>query len=114
MSYDVRLVHPETGDTLPASERVFGGGTYPVGGRDDCCFNITYNYSQIFGPLVHHLNDRTAADTLPALLAFVDMWPDARPYERDYWAPTPGNAKKAVEQLIVFARVHPNGVWVVS
>ena len=114
MSYDVALLDPVTKDVLMSPEHVQGGGTYPMGGRYECQFNITYNYADVFGSLVRELDEQTAEDTLPRLEAFVASWPNVHPYIRDYWAPTPGNAKAAVEQLIVFAKAHPQGVWSVS
>lgn len=114
MSYDVSLCDPVTGKTLESPERFEEGGTYPLGGTTECSLNITYNYSEVFGPLVSDLHSKTAAETVGGLRGFVAAWPDTRPYERDYWAPTPGNARVAVERLITFADTHPNGVWSVS
>lgn len=110
MSYDVELMGPD-GTVLPFGTVFAEGGTQRVGGTDRCELNITYNYAEVFGGLVRELNGKRASDTIDDLRAFVARWPNARPYERDYWAPTPGNAKVAIERLITFADRHPDGVW---
>lgn len=114
MSYDVSLVNPTTGIVLPAGETFQEGGTYAVGGTDRCELNITSNYREVFGDLVVDLDHLVARLTIPRLEKFVQEWAHATPYERDYWAPTPGNAKKAIERLLTFAYVHPTGLWKVS
>ena len=113
MSYNVSLCDA-TGPVLDAPEPFTEGGTYAIGGTSACELNITYNYAEIFGRLVRELNGKTAAETTPALREFCERWKGARPYESDYWAPTPGNALKAIARLLVFAERHPAGVWEVS
>lgn len=114
MSYDVDLIDPDTLEVLPFSEQFEEGGTYAIGGVAECSLNITYNYAEVFGPLVRNLDGKTATETLPALTEFCQVWEGREPYERDYWAPTPGNALKAIARLVTFATAHPNGVWRVS
>lgn len=113
MSYDVSLCDRE-GNVLPSPESFTDGGTYAISGSDECALNITYNYVEVFGVLVRNLHGEQAESTLPRLEEFVAQWPAAKPYIRDYWAPTPGNAKKAIERLISFAKAHPEGIWRVS
>lgn len=109
MSYDVSLNGPD--GPLRSTERFQEGGTQPAGGTYLCELNITYNYAHVFGSLVSDLEGKTAAETLPLLVKFVERYPDAEPYERDYWAPTPGNVVAAIKRLISFAKAHPEGVW---
>lgn len=111
MSYSVRLQAAESGETLELDEPFMEGGTYAIGGTTECNLNITYNYAEVFGSLVRDLNGKTAAETTPALREFCELWKGRRPYETDYWAPTPGNALKAVVRLLSFAERHPSGVW---
>ena len=113
MSWDVKLNNDE-GITLSINEFFQEGGTQQIGGTNFCELNITYNYAQVFGSLVKELHGCKAKDTLQDLKKFVNKWSHAHPYERDYWAPTPGNAKRAIERLIVFAEAHPGGTWHVS
>lgn len=113
MSYDVDLVDAN-GDVLPCREHFEEGGTRVLGGISECSLNITYNYSEVFGPLVRGLHGCLAERTVADLMEFVAQWPNTKPYERDYWAPTPGNAVAAIQRLLVFAQEHPTGTWRIS
>ena len=112
MSYDVSL-EDKNGIVLPFSENFEEGGTRCVGGTNLCELNITYNYFEIFGPLVRDLNGKSVRDTIWALQDFSDKFPNAKPY-KDYWAPTPGNAKFAIDRLLSFARENPDGIWEIN
>lgn len=112
MSYDVSLIEDDRICTV--NETCQAGGTQIVGGTNECELNITYNYGEVFGDLVRELNGRKAVDTIEELQAFVDKWPNARPYKSDYWAPTPGNAVAAIKRLLSFATQNPNGTWHIS
>lgn len=111
MSYSVSLNDPATGEPHQMPEPFTDGGTYRVGGTNDCELNVTYNYGQVYGSLVSDLDGLVAHTTLPRLDAFLAQWLDAVPYKTDYWAPTPGNAIAAIERLASFARAHPSGIW---
>ncbi len=112
MSYDVEL-QDALGSVLEMPEPFTDGGTHVMGGTTLCELNVTYNYAEVFGSLMRDLDGKTVTETIGKLTAFVEQWPNVRPY-RDYWAPTPGNAKAAVLRLISFADAHPDGVWRVS
>ena len=112
MSYDVSL-HDGEGAICQMAELVPAGGTYSLDGSKDCEFNITYNYSEVFGGLVRELHGRKASDTLDLLRDFVASHPNAKPY-RDYWAPTIGNAVAAIKVLVSFAEAHPDATWRIS
>jgi len=112
MSYDVELKDAD-GNILFMDESFEESGTYAMGGTTECTLNITYNYSEVYGTLVKDLHGQYGIDSLKSLKEFVDRWPHAKPYD-DYWAPTPGNAVKAIKRLVSFAEKHPNGVWHVS
>lgn len=114
MSYDVTLVDPVTGDVLELDEaHRLRGGTYAIGGTTLCELNVTYNYARHFHPLGEHglrsLDGKPAAETLPALDALIGML--ANDADDDYWAPTEGNAKRALCALRSLARLRPDGVW---
>lgn len=110
MSYDVSLLSRATGDVLEMAEPFVDGGTYAVGGTTECYLNITYNYSRVYGTLVRDLDGKGVHETIADLRAFVAQYQDELP-DRDYWAPTPGNAAKAIRRLLSFATAHPDGVW---
>lgn len=114
MSYDVDLLdNLSSRKVLKMPEKFEDGGTYAIGGTNDCSLNITFNYIEVFGSLVDDLHLKFAKDTLPALRAFCDQYKRAEPW-KDYWAPTPGNARAAIMRLISFAEQHPTGVWMVG
>lgn len=114
MSYWVYLLG-DHGEGLPV-ERFVDGGTYPVGGETVSELNVTYNYSRQYAPLGFSLKDldgQRASDTELVLAALVEKLGTADD-SNDYWAATPGNAGKALNRLLLWARRHPHGVWRVS
>lgn len=115
MSYDVRLTDPVTGETLHGDvPHLMRGGTYAVGGTTELTLNVTYNYAKhLIRALgekgIHELYGKTGAETLPMLETGIAMLGDE--VADDYWSPTEGNVKRALCQLLAFARMRPDGVW---
>jgi hypothetical protein len=76
--------------------------------------NITWNYGGLFREHlgtegIHTIIGMTGAEATPLLekaIAGLDGEPDD-----DYWASTPGNARKALERLLRFAKERPDGVF---
>lgn len=111
-----------------AVERHAEGGTYVMGGTDEAELNVTYNYGRHFheawekaggtfdgdgdGSLGSMLGEKRAGDTIELLARAVEILGTAR--GPDYWEATPGNAGVALEQLLGWARQHPDGIWRVS
>lgn len=93
------------------------GGTQVIGGTENPDLNVTYNYSEVFGIFfgwsVKDLHGKKASETLTQLEMMAAKLPN-RPYQADYWAPTPGNAGAVVHRLLAWARQYPDGVWRVS
>ena len=120
MSYDISLHDPTTDQVLP-TEHFIGGGTHNIYGSNECDFNVTYNYSQVYSLVdfsMWDLNGKTAEESLPKLREVAEKLIGGRQFppqpHKDYWAPTPGNALLAIQRLIVFAEAHPTGVWQVT
>lgn len=115
MSYDVFLKDPETGKPLQsAEEHDISGGTYCVGGTRSLALNVTYNYSPHFCRVLHEKSLRglygmTGANSIPLLESAISKLGDD--VSDDYWEPTEGNAKRALEGLLSLARMAPSGVW---
>lgn len=114
MSYWVYLLgdHGEALDVQLFSD----GGTITVGGSMQAELNVTYNYARQYSPLGFSLRDldgQRASETEPLLASLVKRLGTANDSD-DYWAPTPGNAGKALNRLLGWARQHPHGVWRVS
>lgn len=115
MSYDLRLNDAKTGKPIKFDERhQLKGGTYEVGGSREARLNVTYNYtkhlSRILGETgIRVLYGKTGKHSIPILKkAISKMHGDP---DRDYWAATEGNAKKALQNLLALARMAPQGVW---
>lgn len=109
MSWDIRL--EGAGDVESHTE----GGTIALGGSTEAILNVTYNYSEVT-KLVNFkfadLDGLKASETIPTLMRVVEVLGD-RP-NRDYWAPTPGNAGHAATVLLKWAKQYPDGIWRVS
>ena len=130
MSYDVRFVDAE-GEDIPL-EHDFRGGTYAIGGSATAELNITYNYARIFERVLNTARPESAFDKMfggtkqsgiralygataqaiiPRLEAATAMLTGDR--GPDYWAPTEGNARAALLDLLAIARaVPPDAVFV--
>jgi hypothetical protein len=114
MSYDIYLVD-ENKDTIQFDQpHQLKGGTYALGGTTDAHLNITYNYGvhyrRIFGPDgIRTLYGKLAKDTIPMLMAGIAALGDD--VDPDYWTPTEGNAKKALQNLLTLAQMAPEGRW---
>lgn len=113
MSYWVRL--EKDGDAVEVKPHT-EGGTYAFGGLSKAELNVTYNYSavyRLFDFSLQHLSGKTGGEATPRLEKLVDKL-GAVGYEKDYWAPTPGNAGHALSVLLEWAKQHPDAVFVVA
>lgn len=136
MSYDICLKDQITGETLELDEaHHMRGGTYAVGGMRSAHLNVTYNYaghySRVFESLpvprdaapawmhehpalkpvrgVRTIYGLTGVESISLLdKAIAALGNDV---SQDYWAPTEGNAKRALIQLRALAAMRPDGVW---
>lgn len=118
MSFDLSLHDPDTGEVLQSKRPVRCGGTYAVG-SSDLEFNVTFNYSRHIRPVMPDLADGLySADGMPAM-DFARHLLEAIPRlgtddSEDYWEPTEGNARRALEALLWMCLEAPHGVWRVS
>lgn len=112
MSYDVRIMNPD-GSVAQMRSRAPQGGTHQCGGTTEAWFNITYNYSTIFGNLVRDLHGKRVTDTVQRLFDFLAANPFEKPHP-DYWYPSLGNAQEAVRGLLAMATECPDGTWEVT
>ena len=115
MSYDIELRDPVSGETLRLeSPHHMTGGTYALGGTTECWLNVTYNYAnhyyRVFGDHgIRTIYGMTGAESIPVLEDAISKLGDET--SDDYWESTEGNAKRALCQLLAFARMRPDGVW---
>lgn len=115
MSYDIRLKHPVTDETLELDEpHQMKGGTCQAGGTTECWLNVTYNYSNHYYRTmgeegIRSIYGKTGAESIPVLMSAIAQLGDDS--SADYWESTEGNAKNALWQLVALARMRPDGVW---
>lgn len=116
MSWDVSLTDAE-GNELQSSTSIQEGETQVVGGTDDMSLSVTYNYGEIFrlcpgleNGFKDAFHGKKASD-VQALLTRVVALLGTRKYEKDYWAPTPGNAGFALSVLLRWAKEAPDGIF---
>jgi hypothetical protein len=107
MSWDIYL---EKNSVVVEVDCHTEGGTYVLGGTSEGVLNVTYNYrNQYHFGLLH---GERAGDTIESLRDAVNRLGTDR--DKNYWAPTPGNAGYACSILLKWARSHPSAVWRVS
>ena len=111
----------EDGEPLPVKLHT-EGGTYACG-ISFAELNVTYNYGDRFrqawpepiegsNALRQMLDGRTGRETAPLLAEAVEKLGTMS--SADYWAPTDGNAGRALDLLWRWATENPEGVWRVS
>lgn len=116
MSYDIRMINPNTEEVLEFEEpHHIKGGTYAVGGITEAWLNITWNYTPHFYRTIGEKGIRTlygmtGREAVQILESAISQLGDD--VDNDYWKPTEGNAKRALEGLLTFAKLLPNGVFV--
>ena len=120
MSYWVALQDEDTGKAcvVPLFD---DGGTRIAGGSTDAELNITYNYNECYRLVPELAGEKFGVDWLQGrrarsavtMLDHVTRTLGDHTYQ-DYWAPTPGNASRAVAILLAWARLHPEATFHVS
>jgi hypothetical protein len=116
VSYDVELLDPVSKARIEFdAPHEIRGGTYMLGDCREAWLNITYNYAPHFYRVLdadkglRSLYGKTGAETIPILESAIAQLGDD--VVADYWKPTEGNAKRALDGLLVFAKLRPDGVW---
>lgn len=132
MSWDISIVDPKTDETLKAPFKLqLKGGTYTVGGTNELTLNVTYNYSSIrlsipdgkyenytFGDVIRRLNGMKVDDYFSfelleyAYLALTTYNKSLAPASENYWEACPGNARRAIADLIELAQfADEDSIW---
>jgi hypothetical protein len=95
------------------------GGTFALGGTDEACLNVTWNYNEFYHKVIDKesgirwLDGKKAKDTVDILWSAVNRL-DENDTDDDYWKATEGNARKPLVRLLKWAKQHPEGVWRVN
>lgn len=115
MSYDIHLKDPDTGAEIELGDKHYlRGGTYAMDGTVRAKLNITYNYSHHFKGLfgekgIRSIYGMKSRDAAPVILrAILELRQDR---SKDYWEPTEGNARAALEDLLSLGLKAPDGIW---
>lgn len=122
MSYDIDLLDPITKKIIEIKDAHFlRGGTYKMGGSTELSLNITYNYSKIlhqvlqpkstpseFKSGIRSLYGMTALEATPILETAISTLKDD--FDEDYWEPTEGNAKRALNNLLTMCKMRPDAI----
>ena len=121
MSYDISIVDRKTKQEIEVEVPIdLRGGTYAVGGTTRLWLNITYNYAPFFrrvfndhGPDgIHCIEGQKVEDTIPWIEKAIEQLGDD--VDSNYWAPTEGNAKKSLINLLKLAKMYPEGEWEIT
>lgn len=122
MSYDIDLLDPITKEVIEINDVHFlRGGTYKMGGSTELSLNMTYNYSkflhQVLQPKftpsedksgIRSLYGMTALEATPILEDAISTLKDD--VDPDYWKPTEGNTKKALNNLLTMCKMRPDAI----
>mgnify|MGYP003082045582 CR=1 FL=1 len=122
MSYDIDLLDPITKKVIEIKDAHFlRGGTYKMGGSTELSLNVTYNYSKIlhqvlqpkttpseFKSGIRSLYGMTALEATPILETAISTLKDD--VDEDYWKPTEGNTKKALNNLLTMCKMRPDAI----
>lgn len=111
MSYDVSIINKDTNKEVTiTTKHQIRGGTYCLGGTNELSVNITYNYSPFFKKVlgdkgIRVLNGMEIKESIPLLEEAISKLGDD--VDENYWAPTEGNAKEALINLVQLAKLCP-------
>ncbi len=122
MSTDIELVHQE-GKICQVKVHE-DGGTYVKGGTTDASLNVTYNYAWFWYKFldkekgIKFISGKKAKDCIPKFEKCIEelMTPDCfgngKNRNKDYWAPTAGNACYAIKILLEWAKQYPEAKFI--
>lgn len=117
MGYDITLRDADTGDVLKSDKlHKLSGSTYAKGGTYDLWLSVTYNYNEhykkVFGEKgIRTIYGMSGKDSVPILKKAISLLEDDKEIVHDYYAPTEGNAKRALCNLLEMAKMGPAGIW---
>ena len=122
MSYYINLLDPITKNVIEINDAHFlRGGTYKMGGSTELSLNITYNYSEILHKIIQpkftpseyktgirSLYGMTAFEATPILETAISILKNN--VVDDYWQPTEGNVKRALNNLLTMCKMRPDSI----
>ena len=116
MSYDLSLVDSITKNTLEVDKKHhIKGGTYQVNGSCELHINVTYNYSVHLEKAfnndkgIRSIYGKSGAESIPFIKEAISKLGDD--VTDNYWDSTEGNTKEALLNILLLAKMAPNGEW---
>lgn len=116
MSYDIYLNEPDSGETIVFDKaHDISGGTFVMGGSNEAWLNVTYNYGKFYYDHIdsekgiRSLYGKTGKDAIPILEKSIKEL--GTEINEDYWKATAGNAGAALQGLLAFAKMRPDGIF---
>ena len=116
MSYDIEYKNQESNNFV-LDEPIQEGGTQVLGGNPDSWMNVTYNYSWYFYQFldkkegIRWLYGKKGKDCIERLKKAIKPFEEDQPYEKDYWANTPGNCVRPLKIFLSWCEKWPEGVF---
>lgn len=121
MGWSIYLVEPVTRKAIKSPlkhqimHQIYGSNYF--GGTDGLWVNITYDYSMIYrektnGLFLDYLDNKFAYETFDFLENLIKSFGNNA--SDNYCKTTEEYAKKALYQLLAFARMRPDGIWEVD
>lgn len=105
MSYSMYIINKKTSEPVRFPwKHLFHGSNMTVGGTDSAYMNVTYNYGKILreslgGDGLKDFHGKNIRETLEPLKTAIASLGDEKP-DDDYYAPTKGNVKLALQGLL--------------
>lgn len=115
MSYSVYSCDPVDNELMLADQHQFlRGKTYAPDGRIEEWVGIPYNYNSQFCRLfgekgIGAINGLTGKESIPVIKTAISRLDDD--VNSNYWIPTDGNVKQALNCLLRLAASEPYDVW---
>ncbi len=118
LGYDIEMVDKD-GQPLNVGKHFEGG---MISDSEEAEISITYNYAWFFYKFidpekglrwVYGKKGKDCVDRIQKAigeLMTTGMGNGDKPY-KDYWAPTPGNVKRVLDELLRWCKLHPEGIF---
>ena len=122
MSWSFDLCDSVTGECLITdTNHNMPSATMCIGGTKEMSVDITYNYSDIICnkfqevlknkdiSYAYFIDGKSGAEVISLLKNVVSKLKND--VDDDYWNATEGNAKRALNVLLAFSQMRPDGIW---
>ena len=116
MGYTVLVKHRDGSvyhvNASPIGSTYVANPMLPAEARIDITFNYSHVIEEYLGFDLKELDGKSVDDSINALRNAIKVMKDD--YDSDYWKPTEGNVKLALQGLVALACQCPDGIWEVQ